>query len=110
MQRYKAILEERRASICALQEMSAESRSAVELDQAAVGRVSRVDAFQAQQMALANERRRREELARIDAALARIENGTFGDCAACGEPIAPKRLDLDPSLTTCVRCASGSAR
>lgn len=45
------------------------------------------------------------EIARIRAALDRIEAGTYGTCARCGEPIAPERLDLLPATPFCQRCA-----
>jgi DnaK suppressor protein len=89
-----------------LSRISADARGAVELDQASVGRVSRIDAIQRQAMALANERSRTAELGRIRAALQRIEEGEYGYCINCGEAIAEKRLNFDPSLATCVDCAS----
>lgn len=85
---------------------SAGSRDPVELDQTSVGRLSRMDAMQQQAMALATERRRAAVLARIDAALSRIETGEYGWCQHCGEPIAPGRLALDPAIPTCVACAA----
>ncbi len=45
-----------------------------------------------------------DELEAIDAALARIKNGTFGDCVACGEPISDARLDIVPTATLCRNC------
>ena len=48
----------------------------------------------------AAERRVRE----VDAALARIEAGTFGRCTACGEPIAEARLDALPWAALCIDC------
>lgn len=88
-------------------EATAESRKPVELDQAAVGRLSRMDALQVQAMAQATERRREQEIARIKAALDRIEADEFGYCIVCGEEIAPKRLEIDPTVPTCIVCASG---
>lgn len=41
----------------------------------------------------------------IDAALKRIENGTYGICAVCGEEIPAPRLKALPYVTTCVKCA-----
>ena len=41
-------------------------------------------------------------LAEIDAALARIENGTYGVCARCGQPIGPERLEALPWATLCI--------
>ncbi|MBL28493.1 MAG: molecular chaperone DnaK [Rhodospirillaceae bacterium] len=88
-------------------EATAESRKPVELDQAAVGRLSRMDALQVQAMAQATERHREQEIARIKAALDRIEADEFGYCIVCGEEIAPKRLEIDPTVPTCIVCASG---
>jgi RNA polymerase-binding transcription factor DksA len=46
----------------------------------------------------------RLELERIGAALARLDEGTWGRCLACGAPIAEKRLRLVPEATRCGRC------
>jgi DnaK suppressor protein len=43
-------------------------------------------------------------LAEIDAALARIENGTYGICVNCGAQIAPERLEAVPWATLCIEC------
>ena len=40
----------------------------------------------------------------IDAALQRIEDGTYGICQSCGEPIAPERLEALPWTTRCIDC------
>jgi DnaK suppressor protein len=80
-------------------------RAPVELDQTSVGRLSRMDAMQGREMALAAERRRAAELAKIDAALRRLEIGEYGFCVKCGEPIGEKRLALDPAAATCIKCA-----
>ena len=80
-------------------------RGPVELDQQSVGRLSRMDAMQQQAMAEAEARRRKSEIARIDAALKRVEEGEYGWCAECGEPIAPKRLEIDPAAAHCIACA-----
>jgi DnaK suppressor protein len=79
----------------------------VTLDQQSVGRLSRMDAMQQQAMAVATQARREQARGRIRAALQRIEEGEFGYCAECGEDIAPGRLDLDPTVPTCVSCARG---
>ncbi|MGL6279700.1 MAG: TraR/DksA family transcriptional regulator [Gaiella sp.] len=42
--------------------------------------------------------------AAIDAALARIDAGTYGSCTSCGEPIPEERLDAVPYATLCVAC------
>jgi RNA polymerase-binding transcription factor DksA len=45
------------------------------------------------------------ELLRLDAALARIEAGTYGTCQKCGEDISDARLDLLPATPFCKTCA-----
>jgi DnaK suppressor protein len=47
-------------------------------------------------------------LVEIDAALARVADGTYGVCAVCGRPIPEGRLEVRPTATTCVGCAAGS--
>lgn len=47
----------------------------------------------------------RRELDSIRAALGRIEQGTYGICRRCGEPIAPARLRVLPTALECVGCA-----
>ena len=81
------------------------SSGTVELDQARVGRLSRMDAMQAQAMSQASGRRRDVMLRKIDAALQRLENDEFGVCLSCREPIAEKRLEIDPTVTLCIACA-----
>ena len=48
----------------------------------------------------------RGHLAEIDAALARVDEGTYGVCEHCGGPIAPARLEARPVARTCIACAS----
>jgi DnaK suppressor protein len=83
-----------------------ESAAVVELDQSKVGRLSRMDAMQAQAMAQASGNRRKAMLVNITAALKRIDDGDFGFCRDCDEPINPKRLEFDPTATQCIECAS----
>ena len=47
-----------------------------------------------------------DEIRQIDAALERIEEGGYGACAACGEPIAKGRLEALPFAVTCIQCAA----
>ncbi len=84
---------------------SDEAAEVVELDQQKVGRLSRMDAMQAQAMAQASVARREMMLAKIEAALVRLENDEYGICLRCGEDIHPKRLEFDPTVTLCVACA-----
>lgn len=97
----------RRAELDREDAANSDSRDTVELQQDSVGRLSRMDAMQQQAMAQATERRRQAERLRIASALTRIEEGEWGWCTACGEAIAAKRLEHDPSTPTCLACASG---
>ena len=77
----------------------------VELDQSRVGRLSRMDAMQAQAKSQESGRRRKAMHSRIDAALKRIDSGEYGICHSCDEPINPRRLEFDPTVLLCVKCA-----
>ena len=49
-------------------------------------------------------------LERVERALAKLDDGTYGTCDACGGPIAPKRLEAMPDSTLCVECAAAERR
>lgn len=46
------------------------------------------------------------EIAQIESALARIADGTYGDCVTCGLEIPPARLEAVPHAAQCIKCAS----
>jgi DnaK suppressor protein len=48
-------------------------------------------------------------LARVERALVKLDEGTYGRCDACGEEIAPKRLAAMPEVALCVECAREAA-
>lgn len=103
---FRNLLEARRAELLALSNAAKDARKPVELDQQSIGRLSRQDALQQQAMAKAQHARRAGELRRIEAALKRIDEGDFGYCAECGEPIPEKRLKIDLTATRCAGCAA----
>ncbi|HKJ21200.1 MAG TPA: TraR/DksA C4-type zinc finger protein [Woeseiaceae bacterium] len=105
-QRFRDRLLRLRAELLADAEAGKASAEVVELDQSKVGRLSRMDALQAQAMAQASEQRREQTLRRIDAALKRIDDGDYGYCLKCDEEINPKRLEFDPTVTLCIECAN----
>lgn len=95
--------------IAALQQLLEEAEAGcdtVALDQTRVGRLSRMDAMQAQAMNQAAQARRHQELERLQQALQRLAKADFGYCEACGETISMGRLMLDPGAEYCIRCAS----
>ena len=49
-------------------------------------------------------------LARTERALAKLDEGTYGICDVCGQPIPSKRLQAMPDVVTCVSCASAQPR
>lgn len=100
----QALLDER-AELLSNAAMSTDDRSTVMLDQQSVGRLSRMDAMQRQAMAQATERRRQARETRITAALERMDTREYGFCLDCGEDIGRRRLELDPTLPTCISCA-----
>ncbi len=51
-----------------------------------------------------------QRLARTERALAKLDEGTYGRCDACGEPIAPARLAAMPDSVMCVACAAAQRR
>ena len=71
--KYKELLLDRRKSLAELDEYGQKASQPVELDQTRVGRLSRMDALQCQAIAQETLRRRDNEIARIEAALKRIE-------------------------------------
>lgn len=101
----KAKLLALRAEIEGLSEAATDNRRPVALDQQSVGRLSRMDSLQVQAMDHAQEQDRRKRIVRIDAALQRLEDGDYGYCVTCDEPISEKRLAVDPATPLCVNCA-----
>jgi DnaK suppressor protein len=49
----------------------------------------------------------RRHVTEVDAALARVDAGTYGVCERCGTAIGEARLDALPAARTCIACASG---
>lgn len=70
----------------------------------AVGRLTYIDAYQQQQVALHARRKLESQLASIRAALQRVQEGTYGVCLECGAAIAPQRLEFAPEAPYCVTC------
>ncbi|HSV29256.1 MAG TPA: TraR/DksA C4-type zinc finger protein [Candidatus Omnitrophota bacterium] len=104
----RQLLTDRLAEVERLELMEHEAARPVELDQQSVGRLSRMDALQMQAMAAEHERRFKAEHHRIIAALQRLEAGEYGYCLSCEAKIPAKRLELDPSVTLCVKCAEAA--
>ena len=74
----------------------------------AIGRLSRLDSMQMQQMALNAKRRLKTELQKLQnalARLARIDKKTYGNCGLCRKEIAEARLEAQLDAVLCIHCA-----
>lgn len=109
LEQFRAKLIVMQDEIRAIGDAAAQDLKPVELDHTSVGRVSRVDAMQLQQMSQAAARRRQQLLVKIEGALRRLESGRFGLCFLCGIEIDLRRLNADPTITRCRECVEGSS-
>jgi len=50
----------------------------------------------------------KQELAQINRALAQLDQGTYGHCSSCGEPIGPRRMQALPYSDLCISCAEAA--
>lgn len=88
----------------------AESARPVELDQSAVGRLSRMDAMQQQKMAQAARRNLQVRISQCATALEAVTRKEYGVCRACEEPIGYRRLNARPESAFCVDCQAQVGR
>jgi DnaK suppressor protein len=79
----------------------------VELDQTAVGRLSRIDALQNQGITQGLQAREAARYAQVTHALQRLEQGTYGRCTGCRQTIPFERLLVFPEALTCAACGAG---
>ena len=85
-----------------------ESSQPVTLDQQSVGRVSRIDAIQRQQIQLSIIKGLRQRMSMVKVALSRLSSEDFGYCSLCEEPIELKRLKARPDSPLCLPCAKNN--
>ena len=90
-------------------EERSEDTAPVQLD-TSIGRLSRMDAIQSQQMAIGLKARQQQALLRVRNALEAIRAGTYGQCRRCKGPIPLERLEAQPDAVVCVQCASGAQK
>jgi DnaK suppressor protein len=110
MESLRQRLIEQRDALLDVAESAKQAAETVELDQTRVGRVSRMDALQAQAMAKESNRRRQVALQRIESALQRMEDGDYGYCVSCDDQITANRLEVEPGALLCIGCASKAER
>lgn len=107
---FRQRLAQAREELESLSATTDEAAKPVELDQTRVGRVSRMDAMQAQAMSLSAKRRRELQIKKIDAAFQRLERDDFGYCITCGEEINVERLKIELTTLLCIDCAEKGER
>ncbi len=86
---------------------SGEDTAAVAPD-AAIGRISRMDSMQQQQMAKAGVRRMQARVAALHDVLRQMEGGDYGMCLKCGEDIECERLESAPEMKLCGKCSAAA--
>ena len=75
---------------------------------AAIGRLSRIDAMQQQEMAKAGVRRHRMRIVALKETLRLMDDGTYGICVRCKEDIEYSRLESAPEVKLCAKCSATS--
>ena len=106
IERFKELLVQLRTELASAEVTGEDAEGVVELDQTRTGRLTRMDALQAQAMSKATGALRRQKLRQIELALQRIADEEFGWCLECGEEIAEARLAFDPTVLFCIECAA----
>jgi DnaK suppressor protein len=104
--KFKVLLLARQQTLITVKTEGEVAAQTVELDQARMGRLSRMDALQAQAMLQESDRRRNQELRDIAAALLRIAEHDYGYCLDCGDVILEQRLEYNPAVSLCIICAT----
>jgi DnaK suppressor protein len=85
-------------------ESSEDAAAAVAPDKG-LGRLSRMEAMQDQQLVMEMRRRKKRQLVEIKLAISRLEMGNYGTCVFCGKEISPERLEVAPEVQTCMSCS-----
>jgi len=105
---YRALLEEERSSLEAqLAELGYGEQGKIEYD-ANFADTSQVTAERSEAETLASQLK--EALDDVLKALRKIEQGTYGICERCGQPISEARLEAKPASAYCINCASAARR
>ena len=102
--KYKKYLEEALDEVGKYLESSEDAAAAVAPDKG-LGRLSRMEAMQDQQLVMEMRRRKKRQLVEIKLAISRLEMGNYGTCVFCGKEIHPERLEVAPEVQTCMNCS-----
>jgi DnaK suppressor protein len=111
--RFRKMLEEEQERLRGVVEAHSAEREEVRLAESSAERTPDPTTAEGGSMAfefekeLSVDRNTRDLLSQVDNALLAIEDGTYGICSSCGDPIPVARLEAIPHTTLCVTCASG---
>jgi DnaK suppressor protein len=98
------LLEERKRVSDSIEYLHHENSGSMEDEAPETGLADTATVTVDREMDFSLEEKSHQILGEIDAALERIEGGTFGLCARCGKPIGEERLEAKPYATLCIEC------
>lgn len=105
---YRALLEEERGSLSRqLAELGYGEEGKIEYD-SNFADTSQVTAERGEAEALASQLK--DALTEVENALRKLDDGTYGNCERCGQPISAARLEAKPASRYCINCASVARR
>jgi DnaK suppressor protein len=103
LKRYKKMLEDSKAGLLESAKKTLVEESSFDTDDLP-DEIDQASSEYTQSMVFRLRDREKFLLQKIESALKRVEDGTFGVCERCEEDISPKRLDARPVTTLCIRC------
>jgi len=102
----RAELERQLGRLARSMKVTDEALKTVELDQTAVGRLSRMDSLQNQSLSKGLREREIVQLSQIRDALSRLDEGSYGLCTVCGGVVPFERLFVFPEAPECAACVT----
>jgi DnaK suppressor protein len=103
LKRYKKMLEDSKTALLESAKKTLVEESSFDTDDLP-DEIDQASSEYAQSMVFRLRDREKFLLQKIEKALQRIEDGSFGICERCEEDISPKRLEARPVTTLCIRC------
>jgi DnaK suppressor protein len=103
LKRFKKVLEESKKNLLANAKRTMMEESSFDTDNLP-DEIDLASSEYSQAMIFRMRDREKFLLNKIEKALTRIDDGSFGVCERCGEEISPKRLEARPVTTLCIRC------
>ena len=103
LEELRSELTEERARLAEVLKISKDGAKPVDLDEP-IGRLTRMDAIQQQQMTKANRAGYERKLRQIEAALEALAKDEYGFCRSCEEPVGYRRLKARPETPFCLEC------